>query len=182
LLQQEDLSALASGALSQPVAPMFITPAEMIDVAEAELLSARAEVASNSLPIGQDAPLTMEEETPMMLELDDWLDRLSSFSTTPTTQDQPTALQHTLLPASFAIASYRASLLPLLGDVSESSLQGATAKLARLPILFQSHDQMTRLSDPHVAAISKATLSYQVELSDVPATEISATETAPAHE
>ncbi|HXA46829.1 MAG TPA: hypothetical protein VNW52_04310 [Burkholderiaceae bacterium] len=174
LLQQEDLSVLASGALSQPVVPMFITPAEMIDVAESELLSARVEVTASSLPVGQDAPLTMEEETPMMLELDDWLDRLSSFSTTP---DKPTAVQNTLLPASFAVASYRASLLPLLGDVSESSLQGATAKLARLPILFQSHDQMTRLSDPHVAAISKATLSYQAEYSETPDTE-----TVPAHE
>jgi hypothetical protein len=36
---------------------------------------------------------------------------------------------------------------------------------------------MTRLSDPHVAAISKATLSYQAEYS-----ETSAIETASAHE
>jgi len=158
LLQQEDLSGLAAGALSQPVSPLFITPAEMIDVAEAELLSARAEVIANSLPTGQDAPVTLEEETPMMLELDDWLDRLSTFTATP---GKPAPVQNTLLPASFAVASYRASLLPLLGDVSESSLQGATAKLARLPILFRSSDQMIRLSDPHVAAISKASLSHQ---------------------
>jgi hypothetical protein len=168
LLQQDDLSALATGALSQPVVPLFVTPAEMIDVAESELLAVRAEATANLLPSGQDAPLTLEEESPMMLELDDWLDRLSTFSATPT---KPTPVQQTLLPASFAVASYRASLLPLLGDVSESSLQGATAKLARLPILFRSSDQMTRLSDPHVAAISKASLSHQSE-----------TETTESHE
>jgi hypothetical protein len=132
------------------------------------LLSARSEVQANTLPNGQDAPVTVEEETSMMLELDDWLDRLSSFTTTP---GKPAAVQNALLPASFAIASYRASLLPLLGDVNESSLQGPTAKLARLPIIFQSHDQMTRLSDPHVAAISKATLTHQSD-----------NETSPAHE
>ena len=162
LLQQDDLSALATGALSQPVVPLFVTPAEMIDVAESELLAVRAEATADLLPSGQDSPLTLEEESPMMLELDDWLDRLSTFSATPT---KPTPVQQTLLPASFAVASYRASLLPLLGDVSESSLQGATAKLARLPILFRSSDQMTRLSDPHVAAISKASLSHQSETS-----------------
>ncbi|MDR3482264.1 MAG: hypothetical protein P4L91_16300 [Burkholderiaceae bacterium] len=164
LLQQDDLSALATGALSQPVVPLFVTPAEMIDVAESELLAVRAEATADLLPSGQDAPLTLEEESPMMLELDDWLDRLSSFTTTQgSTPSKPTPVQQTLLPASFAVASYRASLLPLLGDVSESSLQGATAKLARLPILFRSSDQMTRLSDPHVAAISKASLSHQSE-------------------
>lgn len=168
LLQQEDLSALAAGALSQPVSPLFVTPAEMIDVAEAELLSERREAISNSLPAGQDAPVTQEEESSMMLELDNWLDCLSTFTAAP---GKPTPVQNTLLPASFAVASYRASLLPLLGDVSESSLQGATAKLARLPILFRSSDQMTRLSDPHVAAISKASLSHQSE-----------TETTEAHE
>ena len=41
-------------------------------------------------------------------------------------------MQDSLLPASFAVASYRASMLPLLGDVSEASLQGSTAELARL--------------------------------------------------
>jgi hypothetical protein len=132
----------------------------MIDVAEAELLAERAEVVADRLPAGQDAPVSHEQATPMMLELDDWLDRLSAFSTTAAA---PAPVQNTLLPASFALASYRASLLPLLGDVGESSLQGATAKLARLPIIFRSSDEMTLLSDPHIAAISKASLSHQSE-------------------
>ena len=159
LLQLDDISSLATGALSLPVTPLFITPGEMIDVAESELLSPPKPSIADLLPSGQDAPLAQEETSNMMLELDDWLDRLSTF--TPAGSSSP--VQDALLPASFAVASYRASLLPLLGDVSESSLQGATAKLARLPIQFRSHDEMTTLNDPHIAAISTATLESNTE-------------------
>ncbi|HEY8026529.1 MAG TPA: hypothetical protein VIF60_18440 [Burkholderiaceae bacterium] len=159
LLQLDDIAALATGALALPITPLFVTPAEMVDVAETELLSDRLAAVPNLLPGGQDAPVALEETSTMMLELDDWLDRLSTF--TPGAADGASAgspVQDALLPASFAVASYRASLLPLLGDVSEASLQGATAKLARLPIVFRSEDEMTALDDPHVAAISTATL------------------------
>ena len=168
LLQQDDISTLADGALSHPVTPIFMTPAEMIDVAETELLSVRSSAAENLLPSGQDAPITLEDQAPLMHELDDWLDRLSTFNSEP---NKPAPVHQALLPASFAVASYRASLLPLLGDASESSLQGATAKLARLPIVFRTSDKMTRLSDPHVAAMSKASLSHPTD-----------NETAEAHE
>jgi hypothetical protein len=57
------------------------------------------------------------------------------------------------------VASYRASLLPLLGDAAEASLQGATAELARLPVQFTSEDEMVEVDDPQVAAMSRATLS-----------------------
>ena len=40
LLAHEDLSSLAHGAIDRPVMPLFVTPAEMIDVAETELLNA----------------------------------------------------------------------------------------------------------------------------------------------
>lgn len=160
LLQREDISALADGALSHPVTPLFMTPAEMIDVAETELLSVRPTGAENLLPSGQDAPISLEDQAPLMHELDDWLDRLSTFNSEP---NKPTPVHQALLPASFAVASYRASLLPLLGDASESSLQGATAKLARLPLVFRTSDEMTRLSDPHVAAMSNASLSHPTD-------------------
>ena len=53
--------------------------------------------------------------------------------------------------------------LRVLGDASEASLQGATARLARLPITFTPTDDMVDLDDPHVAAISIATLSLDSE-------------------
>ena len=146
--------------------PLFVTPAEMIDVAETELLQERhAVLAQAGLPVGQDAPLTVNDAPAIQIELDTWLSRLSDFANIGNfpslSEDSPTSvpIQDSLLPASFAIASYRASMLPLLGDASEASLQGATAQLARLPISFTATDAMVKLNDPHVAAMSVATLS-----------------------
>ncbi len=166
LLAHDDLASLAVGAIDRPVMPMFITPAEMIDVAETELLQERhAVLAQAGLPAGQDAPLTVNDAPAIQIELDTWLSRLSDFANIgnfPSLSEHgPTSvpIQDSLLPASFAVASYRASMLPLLGDASEASLQGATAQLARLPISFAATDDMIALNDPHVAAMSIATLT-----------------------
>ena len=170
LLAHDDLASLAQGAIDRPVMPMFVTPAEMIDVAETELLQERhAALVQAGLPAGQDAPLTVNDTAPLQAELDDWLARLADFAhlgNFPSfSEDGPKTvpIQDALLPASFAIASYRASMLPLLGDAAEASLQGATAQLARLPVTFTPTDDMVKLNDPHVAAMSIATLSLDLE-------------------
>ncbi|SHH63822.1 hypothetical protein SAMN05428948_4756 [Massilia sp. CF038] len=171
LLAHDDLASLAQGAIDRPVMPMFITPAEMIDVAETELLTERnAVLAQAGLPEGQDAPLTVNDAPPMQAELDDWLARLADFANLgnfPSFQEEgpkTVPIQDSLLPASFAVASYRASMLPLLGDAAEASLQGATAQLARLPITFTPTDDMVKLNDPHVAAMSIASLTLDLDL------------------
>lgn len=170
LLAHEDLSSLAQDAIDRPVVPLFATPAEMIDVAETELLAERHAVAGPAgLPAGQDAPLTVNDAPAIQVELDDWLARLSDFANLgnfPSFSEsgpKSVPIQDSLLPATFAIASYRASMLPLLGDAAEASLQGATAQLARLPIVFAPTDDMVALNDPHVAAMSIATLSLDLE-------------------
>ncbi|WP_229459442.1 hypothetical protein [Massilia cavernae] len=170
LLAHEDLSSLAEGAIDRPVVPLFGTPAEMIDVAETELLAERAAAAAQAgLPEGQDAPLTINDAPTLQAELDDWLARLSDFANLGNfpsfSEESPKSvpIQDSLLPATFAVASYRASLLPLLGDAAEASLQGATAQLARLPVTFTPTDDMVQLDDPHVAAMSIATLSLDLE-------------------
>ena len=166
LLAHEDLASLAEEAIERPLLPLFITPAEMIDVAETELLLERAaNIAPGGLPSGEDAPLTINDNPAMQAELDDWLKRLSDFANLdnfPVVAEgapRSVPIQDSLLPASFAVASYRASMLPLLGDAAEASLQGATAELARLPVRFDSEDELVELDDPHVAAMSRATLS-----------------------
>ncbi len=170
LLAHDDLASLASGAIDRPVMPLFVTPAEMIDVAETELLAERqATMGPAGLPAGQDAPLTINDGPAIQVELDDWLARLSDFANLgnfPSFSEhgpKSVPIQDSLLPASFAIASYRASMLPLLGDAAEASLQGRTAQLARLPISFVPTDEMVQLNDPHVAAMSVATLSLDLE-------------------
>jgi hypothetical protein len=170
LLAHDDLAGLAEGAIERPVLPLFITPAEMIDVAETELMMERAVAAGPAgLPSGEDAPLTINDNPAMQAELDDWITRLADFANLdnfPVMAEgapKSVAIQDSLLPASFAVASYRASLLPLLGDPAEASLQGPTAELARLPVRFDSEDEMVQLDDPHVMAMSRATLSRIVE-------------------
>ena len=71
-------------------------------------------------------------------------------------------VHESLLPASFAVASYRASLLPLLGDADEARLQGATAELARLPMKLSLNDELVQLPDLEVAAMSLASLSLSL--------------------
>ena len=168
LLAHEDLASLAADAIDRPVVPLFGTPAEMIDVAETELLTERAIVVGpKGLPSGEDAPLTINDNPAMQAELNDWINKLADFANLgnfPEFSDsgpKKVQLHESLLPAGFALASYRASLLPLLGDASEASLQGATAELARLPIRFETSDQMVQLDDPEVAAMSFATLSLE---------------------
>ncbi|MGZ9046263.1 MAG: hypothetical protein ACXW24_17740, partial [Telluria sp.] len=170
LLAHDDLASLASGAIDRPVVPLFGTPAEMIDVAETEILTERSAVAGPAgLPEGPDAPLTINDAPAIQVELDDWLARLSDFANLGNfpsfSEEGPKSvpIQDSLLPASFAVASYRASMLPLLGDAAEASLQGATAQLARLPVTFTPTDEMVQLDDPFVAAMSVATLSLDLE-------------------
>jgi hypothetical protein len=169
LLEHDDLSSLATGAIDQPVVLLFMTPAEMIDVAETELMTDRPDnTIANGLPTGQDAPTTVSDGPAMQQELDDWLARLSDFASLGKARSQPgqepsaVPVQDSLLPASFAVASYRASLLPLLGDVDEGRLQGATAALARLPMRLTLSDEMVALPDLEVAAMSLASLSLSL--------------------
>ena len=169
LLLHDDLASLAIGAIDLPVVPQFITPAEMIDVAEAELLADRAASAvQGGLPSGEDAPTTISDGPQMQKELDDWLARLADFAApekfTPGVDGAPPTIQvhETLLPASFAVASYRASMLPLLGDADEARLQGATGDLARLPVTVTPSDEMVQLPDLHVAAMSLASLTLSL--------------------
>ncbi|QOY95053.1 hypothetical protein IM543_03925 [Massilia sp. UMI-21] len=170
LLAHEDLASLAEGAIDRPVVPLFGTPAEMIDVAETELLLERVvSTGPKGLPSGQDAPLSINDNPAMQAELNDWINKLADFANLgnfPEFSDigpKKVALHESLLPASFAVASYRASLLPLLGDAAEASLQGATAELARLPVKFEPIDAMIQLDDPEVAAMSIATLSLNLD-------------------
>lgn len=170
LLAHEDLSSLAVDAIDQPVKPLFITPAEMIDVAETELMTERANNNGlNGLPAGQDAPTTINDSPAMQKELDDWLARLSDFAQLnnfpSVAEESPREVKvhEALLPASFALASYRASMLPLLGDEAEASMQGTTADLARLPVRFSPQDEMVQLPDLEIAAMSLAALTLELD-------------------
>lgn len=179
LMQHADLSSLADDAIELTLTPMFITPAEMIDVAETELLEDVAASVSKELPAGQDAPVSQADTTAALQELENWLAGLSSLLDAPTKTATP--VENVLLPGNFALASYRASLLPLLGDPNESALQGATGELARLPLTFIAEDRLVKLDDPAVAAVSVATL-VAVDASENPSESIAAAAAEPLDE
>lgn len=165
LLGHPDLSALAAGAIDEPLSLLFVTPAEMVDVAESELLADRVAEVDHGLPLGEDAPITLDQAKVNAPQLDDWIARLDAIvngiAATDAHAEKGMPIAQALLPANFAIASYRASLLPLLGDESEAVLQGGTASMARLPLDFTPEDVLLKLDDPHVAAISGGTLAHQ---------------------
>ncbi|MGI4848406.1 MAG: hypothetical protein ACRYGK_09790 [Janthinobacterium lividum] len=184
LLGHENLADLAIGALASSVRPLFITPAEMIDVAETELLADRALANAGELPSGIDAPVSVSDEVPTSVALDAWLAELTAIAQTPDSEalakSPAIPVAKALLPASFAIASYRASLLPLLGDESESALKGGTATMARLALVFTPKDTMHKLSDPFVKAMSGGTLTQQRHAASAQEPSMSLGATAPA--
>ena len=170
LLKQPDLAALADKAIAHPVMPLFATPAEMIDVAEAELLSEHA-IDNHVLPTGTDTPVKTRDERAHHTQLDAWLLTLDQLQKADK-QDAVTEVSDILLPGSFAVASYRASLLPLIGDQDQSSLQGAASRLSLLALELHLSDQLITLNDPEVAAISSAQLVARPESSLSPAAPV----------
>ncbi len=155
LLQKDDLASLADDALSHPVTPLFITPSEMIDVAESELLSHRVSAVSGALPAGENAVALAGDDSDALHELDHWLGMLQGLSQ----NEQPQLVADLLTPVNFAVASYRASMLPLIGDPNESALQGATGTLARLPLQWQIQDKMKKVQAQDIASMSVATIA-----------------------
>ena len=149
LMTHADLASLADDAIEMPVTPLFITPAEMIDVAETEIFAER--LSQNfDLPNGLDTAVQLQDQTTITTQLDTWLEALQTIGSDLAELPVGIDVQQVLLPNSFATASYRASLLPLIGDSEQASLQGATARLSGLPMAFSLVDSMTEITDREV--------------------------------
>jgi hypothetical protein len=162
LMAHDDLASLADDAIDLPVTPLFITPGEMIDVAETELFAERQN-QNFDLPNGLDTLFQVQDEALLYTQLDAWLASLHELKVPGDGNSALPAgvgVQQVLLPNSFAIASYRASLLPLIGDKDQASLQGATARLAELPMQFTLTDNLVTVTDTEVSALSDARLVY----------------------
>ena len=160
LLGHPDLAALADQAIAYPVIPLFATPSEMLDVAESELSTERSP-ENQALPAGIDTPVEILDEQNHHTQLDEWLVMLDQLSLSSASAPAANPIQEILLPGSFAIASYRASLLPLIGDQDQRNLQGSAARLSLLPMELKLTDQLIPIDDPEVAALSCAQLHFQ---------------------
>jgi len=162
LMKHSDLASLAENAIDIPVTPLFITPGEMIDVAETEIFAERQN-QNFALPTGLETEFQVQDETVLYTQLDAWLASLHATGQENNAHGLPegVAVQSVLLPNSFAIASYRASLLPLIGDKDQSSGQGATARLSDLPMRFTLTDNLVTVTDSEISALSDARLMYK---------------------
>ncbi|MBV8125047.1 MAG: hypothetical protein JOY60_14380 [Burkholderiaceae bacterium] len=150
------LENLSLGALSRPVLPVLVSQHELLDTAEAEFERDRPQAEEPApLPKGQPAPegkLAVMELPPdmgtMQVLLQTWADAGVTENDLA-----PAVLGH-----SYARASYRAQLLPLLGDPQAQHLQGATGDMARQPWRVHWSAEQGETDDEFVAWMSRGLL------------------------
>ena len=150
------LENLSLGALSRSVHPVLVAQHELLDTAEAEFERDRPKPKeAEPLPTAQAAPtgeLAVMSLPPEMALMQALLSRWSADG----------EVEHDLAPAvlggSYARASYRAQLLPLLGDPQAQHLAGATGDMARQPWRVQWTAEQGAIEDEFVKWMSVGVL------------------------
>jgi len=150
------LENLALGALSRPVHPVLVAQHELLDSTEAEFERDRpAPPQQEALPVPQAAPdgelavMSLPPEMDLMQAL------LSRWSEAGEVEQD---LAPAVLGGSYARASYRAQLLPLLGDPQAQHLAGATGDMARQPWRVQWSAEQGEVDDEHIKWMSRGVL------------------------
>jgi len=156
LQNQHFLENLALGALSRPVHPVMVSQREMLDTAEAEFERDRpATHEAEPLPEGMEAPegtmavMTLPPEMGLMQAL---LNRWAEAG------EMERDLAPAVLGSSYAQASYRAQLLPLLGDEQARHLVGATGDMARQPWRSEWSAEQGEVDDRYIRWMSRGVL------------------------
>ncbi|MDY0745444.1 hypothetical protein SNE35_13070 [Paucibacter sp. R3-3] len=150
------LENLSLGALSRPVHPVLVAQHELLDSTEAEFERDRpAPPQQEALPVPQAAPdgelavMSLPPEMDLMQAL------LSRWSEAGEVEQD---LAPAVLGGSYARASYRAQLLPLLGDPQAQHLAGATGDMARQPWRVQWSAEQGEVDDEHIKWMSRGVL------------------------
>ncbi|WP_198937840.1 hypothetical protein [Pelomonas sp. KK5] len=150
------LENLSLGALSRPVHPVLVAQHELLDMAEAEFERDRpVPQAGEALPVPQAAPngeLAVMSLPPEMDIMQALLGRWTESG--EVVQD----LAPAVLGGSYARASYRAQLLPLLGDPQAQHLAGATGDMARQPWRVQWSAEQGEVDDEYIKWMSRGVL------------------------
>ncbi|MFY7863439.1 hypothetical protein [Roseateles sp.] len=150
------LENLALGALSRPVHPVLVAQHELLDTAEAEFERDRPKPKeTEALPSAQPAPegeLAVMSLPPEMGVMQALLTRWSEAGEIE--QD----LAPAVLGGSYARASYRAQLLPLLGDKEAQHLTGATGDMARQPWRVHWTAEQGEVDDEYIRWMSRGVL------------------------
>lgn len=159
LQNQHFLENLALGVLQRPVHPVLVGQHELLDTAEAEFERDRPKTAApEPLPDGMEAPageLAVMSLPPEMGIMQALLNRWSAEG------ELECDLSPAVLGGSYARASYRAQLLPLLGDEQARHLQGATGDMARQPWRVEWSAEQGETSDEFIRWMSRGLLRHE---------------------
>lgn len=161
-LQQhaDALPDLIEGAHSSGVAPVFVSPHDLLDVTEAEFERDRPDPQrAQGLPAPMAAQAGEIEALKMPQELGDITHKFLSWSAGDAVAAHD--VQEAVLGGRFAQAAYRLQLLPLLGDKEARELQGQTGDFARTNwrvALLPTLRVVPADEDAQVAAISEGKL------------------------
>ncbi len=143
--------AVANQALFVPPQPLFVTPNEMLDTAEYELLEREREKTAHSiLPPPIDAPETDRADTvaaERLVLLEQFIGNLNSIATNADVGD-------VVVGGDYPQAAYRMSLLALLNDTESGSLTGPVAELATLPFRLNISRETRKVDRNGVREIS----------------------------
>lgn len=155
---QEQLATLAEDMLPIHPEPYFVTPGELLDIAEYELYEReRFEVIPTNMPQHDHAPISEHAlEQPILLEAE-------SFYVSLKKVDRPTALDQIIVADTYRETAYRLSLLSLLGDPDSALDTSVVADLVKLPLALKADGSITLLSHPEVASVSCGTVEPRVE-------------------
>jgi hypothetical protein len=157
-------SRLLEDALASSVRPVFVSPHDLLDVAEAEFERDRPDP---DRPQGLPPPVAAQpgsmETLRMPVELDDFIQKLASWNEAARPHDVREAVLGDPPEAGgrYAQAAYRMQLLPLLGDAQARTLQGQTGDFARSPWRVALSPQLRALSEQEggpVATLSEGQL------------------------
>lgn len=149
---QETLAELGRDLLHFHPEPLFVTPEEMLDVAEFELIERdRPEQRVSGLPLSSSAELASEMEVERLLDAEALHEELRHLQI-----DAP--LTQIVLADTYKQTAYRLSLLALLGDADAATEASVVADLVRLPLRLETEDALDYPDHPEVAAISRGRL------------------------
>lgn len=153
---QTQLAALAGDLPGFHPEPLFITPHELLDIAEFELVEReRQATLASSWPAACAAPAADAPAVERLLAAEALLDELSSLSLLP----QDSAIRTAVLADSYEETAYRLSLLSLLGDADAALDNSVVAAIVRQPLTLETDGSLDELADhPSVASLSHGQL------------------------
>lgn len=145
---QEQLASVADLAVFAYPQPVFITPHEMLDTAEYELLEREREKAALSvLPPPNAAPETAQIEAERLVLLEQFLGNLNGIETEADLGD-------VVIGGAYPQAAYRMSLLAMLNDIDGGLLTGSMAELAAAPFKLKVSPDTRKIRRDGVEEIS----------------------------